>query len=146
MAEQNILVTVEQKAVIFYDDELTAVRAEDGQIYVALRQMCEALGLDDRSQRRRIQSHTILSKGYQRGVILTPHRGQQQAGMLRVDLVPLWLSSLSTNSVKEEIRAKLEKYQEEAAKVLLPARRFDAVMRWLSAWYRDLTDEAEVPF
>ncbi len=67
MSESQALVSVEQKIVVFYDDELTAVRAQDGQIYVALRQMCDALGLDDRSQRRRIQNHTILVKGYQRG-------------------------------------------------------------------------------
>jgi hypothetical protein len=41
--------------------------------------------------------------------------------MLRVDLVPLWLSGVSTKAVKEEIRGKLERYQEEAAKVLWEA-------------------------
>lgn len=115
------IIPVEQKAVDFYGDELTAVRDRQGDIYVAIRQMCDALGLDDRSQRRRIQAHTILAKGYQRGVILTPHRGQQEAGLLRVDLVPLWLAGISTKAVKEEIRPKLEQYQEEAAKALWDA-------------------------
>jgi hypothetical protein len=119
--DEKTLMPIEQREVSFYGDELTAIRADDGQVYVAIRQMCDALGLDDRSQRRRIQQHTILAKGYQRGVILTPHRGQQEAGMLRVDLVPLWLSGVSTKAVKDEIRGKLERYQEEAAKVLWEA-------------------------
>lgn len=28
----------------------------------------------------------------------------------------------------------------------LPGRRFEAVMKWMSDWYRDLTDGADVPF
>jgi hypothetical protein len=70
--EERALVPIEQREVEFYGDELTAVRAEDGQVYVAIRQMCNALGLDDRSQRRRIQRHKIMSQGYQGGVITTP--------------------------------------------------------------------------
>jgi hypothetical protein len=41
--------------------------------------------------------------------------------LLRVDLVPLWLSGIETSRVKEEIRPKLERYQQEAAKVLWEA-------------------------
>lgn len=123
MNEEKTLTVVEQRDVIFYDDELTAVRAADGHIYVAIRQMCDALGVDDRSQRRRIQSDTVLGAGYQRGVISTPHRGDQQAGLLRVDLVPLWLAGIRTKIVKEEIRPKLERFQREAAAVLWDAFR-----------------------
>lgn len=52
--------------------------------------------------------------------MITPG-GRQNVGMLRVDLVPLWLSGVSTNAVKEEIRPKLIKFQREAAKVLWEA-------------------------
>lgn len=43
--------------------------------------------------------------------------GRQKAGLLRVDLVPLWLSGGDTNRVKEAIRPKLKQYQREAATV-----------------------------
>jgi hypothetical protein len=121
MEDKKTLAVTDQREISFYGDDLIAIRAEDGQVYAGFRQMCNALGLDDRSQRRRVQNHTLLAKGYQRGVILTPHRGNQEAGVLRVDLIPLWLSGLSTKSVKEEIRDKLERYQEEAAYVLWQA-------------------------
>jgi hypothetical protein len=49
--------------------------------------------------------------------------GHQQAGLLRVDLVPLWLSGISINSVKEDIQPKLRAFQKEAAKVLWEAFR-----------------------
>ena len=45
MSEVSLTV-VEQREVEFYGDELTAVRSEDGQIYVAVSQMCQALGID----------------------------------------------------------------------------------------------------
>ncbi|HFC12276.1 MAG TPA: hypothetical protein ENJ56_05475 [Anaerolineae bacterium] len=118
---EDTLQVVEQKTVIFYADELLAIRAADGNIYVSVRHLCTALGLDRRGQVQRIQRRAVLAKGYQRGGIITPHRGKQQAGLLRVDLVPLWLSGIETSRVKAEIRPKLEKYQAEAGKVLWEA-------------------------
>ena len=115
------LSVVEQKTVDFYADELVAIRASDGQIYVSIRHMCNSLGLDDRSQRRRIQDHTVLKKGYASGVIMTPEGVKRTSSLLRVDLVPLWLSGVDTSRVKEEIRPKLDQYQEEVAKVLWEA-------------------------
>jgi hypothetical protein len=50
---EKSLQPIEQKEVEMYGDTVTAVRFQDGQVYVALRQMCEALGIDDRSQRHR---------------------------------------------------------------------------------------------
>jgi ferritin-like metal-binding protein YciE len=123
----SALVPVEQKQVVFYDDELTAVQADNGRIYVAVTQMCNVLGLDARNQRRRIQDHTILSEGYTRGVIYAPPSadgrggGEQEAGLLRVDLIPLWLAGIRLNRVHEDVRSKLEKYQREAAAVLWEA-------------------------
>ena len=116
------LTTVEQKIVEFYDDELLAVRTKDGQIYVAIRQMCNALGIDYRSQLRRIQSdEDLLAGGYQRVVIMTTHRGRQRAGALRVDLVPVWLAGLDTARVREEVRDKLKEYKRNVARVLWEA-------------------------
>ena len=120
------LAVIEQREVTFYEDELTAVRGKDGQVYVTLRQMCNALGLDQRSQRRRILNHNVLSDGFTGGVIMTPPGpggggGRQRALLLRVDLVSLWLSTIDTARVKDEIRPKLQRFQREAAKVLWEA-------------------------
>jgi len=121
------LTVVEQREVTFYDDQLTAVRADDGQVYVSVRRMCDALGLDRKSQQNRIRRHTILVEGYKGGVIMTPPSsggrggGRQQATFLRVDLVPLWLSGVDASRVKDEARPKIERFQREAAKVLWEA-------------------------
>jgi hypothetical protein len=42
---EKSLKPIEQKQVVLYDDELTAIRADDGQIYVTVGQMCQALGV-----------------------------------------------------------------------------------------------------
>ena len=115
------LTVIEQRAVTFYDDELTAVRADDGHVYVSLRRVCESLGVDTQAQTRRVRRQRVLERGLQRVAILTTHRGKQQTYMLRVDLLPLFLSGISTKSVKEDSRDKLEKFQEEAAAVLWEA-------------------------
>ena len=118
---------IEQREVTFYDDELVAVRGADGHVYVSVRHLCDALGLTRSSQVNRIKRHEVLAEGYKGGFILTPPSasgrggGRQQAGLLRVDLVPLWLTGVSLKAVKEEIRPKLKRYQLEAAKVLWEA-------------------------
>ena len=121
------LEVIQQKEVQFYDDSLIAVQAADGQVFVAVSQMCQVLGLDDRGQRRRIQNHRILAKGFARGDISSPPSpdgrggGRQEAGLLRVDLVPLWLAGIDISKATEEVRPKLERFQLEAAKVLWEA-------------------------
>ena len=55
------LKVVEQKQVSFYDDELIAVRADDGQIYVSVRHLCEAIGVTRQPQVRRIKAQHVLS-------------------------------------------------------------------------------------
>lgn len=112
---------IEQKQVLFYDDELTAVRAADGHVYVAIRQMCVALGLDSQAQRRRMMRHTIMADGVKVVANLATTFGDRDAHALRVDLVPLWLSGIRTTAVNEDARPKLERFQREAAKVLWEA-------------------------
>ncbi len=53
------LTVVEQKEVTFYEDELTAVRADDGQIFVSLPSLCEALGIQTSAQTKRINTSRL---------------------------------------------------------------------------------------
>jgi hypothetical protein len=115
------LTVLKQRDVTFYGDELVAVQADDGQVYVAVAQMCEALGLNTQAQTRRINRHTILSEGFKGVANMATPGGRQSAYVLRVDLVPLWLSGLRTKRVKDSVRDKLERYQREAAAVLWEA-------------------------
>jgi hypothetical protein len=104
MAKSNALTLVEQKSVAFYGDELTAVRASDGRVHVGLTQMCNALGLDPQGQRRRSERHAVLSKGLKGVDKLSTPGGTQPGYVLRVDLVPLWLSGIRVSAVTDEIK------------------------------------------
>jgi hypothetical protein len=122
MSDETTLIPVEQKEVLFYDDQLIAVRAYDNHVYVAIGQLCDALGLDRASQTRRIRGDDVLADGYRGSVNLTyPGGGTQASGVLRVDLLPLWLTGIRLKAVRPEIRAKLERFKREAAKVLWEA-------------------------
>jgi hypothetical protein len=111
----------DQKTVIFYDDELVAVRAESGDVYVSIRQMCDALQLNLSGQLQRIQRTAVLEKGYRSGDIQTGG-GRREVKLLKLNVVPLWLATISTKSIKsDELRERLEKYQTEAAQVLWEA-------------------------
>lgn len=66
------LTIIEQREVAFYNDELIAVRASDGQVYVSVRHLCEAVGITRQPQVRRITEHHVLSKEYAGGTIMIP--------------------------------------------------------------------------
>ncbi len=121
MSEEQALVPVDEKQVEFYGDELTAVQDVDGRIYAGLRQMCHLLGIDTQGQRQRINRHKILNDGLGVCKLHTPSGGAQQAHVLRVDLVPLWLSGIRVSAIREDLRPKLEHFQREAAAVLWEA-------------------------
>lgn len=115
------LTPVVQKTIDFYGDELTAVRADDNQVYVSVSQMCGALGIDSQAQTRRIRRHDILAEGFKGVANLATPGGRQTGYVLRVDLVPLWLSGIRASAVNEEVQPKLKRFQQEAAKVLWEA-------------------------
>lgn len=109
-----------QKEVQFYDDRLTAARADDGAIYVSISEVCAVLGLSRPSQQRRISEHDVLSEGLVQLAVDTPG-GRQSVSMLRHDLVPLWLAAVQGRAVREDVRPKLKTFQLRAAQVLAEA-------------------------
>ncbi len=106
-----------QKQVEFYDDRLTAARADDGHIYVSVAEVCAVLGLDRKAQQRRIRDHDVLGEGVASLVIETAG-GPQAALMLRHDLVPLWLAGVQGRAVRDDVRPKLKVFQLRAADAL----------------------------
>jgi hypothetical protein len=52
---------VEEKTIVFYEDELIAVKMEDGSIYVPVVRLCENLGISWPAQFERINRHNVLA-------------------------------------------------------------------------------------
>ena len=119
MAEKS-LQPVEQKEVEMYGDTVTAVRLPDGHVYVSVRHMSDALGLAPAPQTRRIKRNEVLAEGFSWVTIMVTQQ-RRSAWFLRADLVPLWLTGISTNAVKEEIAPKLKQLQVNAARILWEA-------------------------
>lgn len=119
--EAALVETTEQKIVHFMDDELIAIRATDGEVYVSIGHLSDALNLDRQGQTQRIGRNAVLLSGYRQGELSTPG-GIQRTYLLRVDLVPFWLAGVNANRIKDENRRhKVEQYQQNVAKVLWEA-------------------------
>ena len=106
----------QQQIVPFLGDDLAAAMTAEGAIYVTLTGMCSALGLDTRSQLRRIRQTRILDSGL-RLIPLETRGGVQRLNCLRVDKVALWLAGMQTKQVKPAYREKIEDYQERLAPI-----------------------------
>lgn len=130
MADKALQV-VEQKTVIFYEDEITAVVVEeDGrqEVYVPLRPICDYLGIDWASQRKRITRDPVLSETMMSMVIMTtdidPESRRPRSS--EMSCLPLkflngWLFGVNASRVKEELRERLIRYQRECYDVLAQA-------------------------
>lgn len=125
---------VEQREIGFYDDQIIAVKVEDGTIYVPVRPICELLGVDWSAQRRRINRDEILGEEAMSVAITTTHidtssqqRHSQDMICLPLDYLNGWLFGISTARVNEEIRSKLINYKRNCYRVLFEAFGQNAV-------------------
>lgn len=123
------IVPIEQREIAFYEDEVVAVRVEDGTVYVPIRPICSLLGVRWGSQYERIQRDPILSE-MTRGVLVTrtpKQGGSQEMTCLPLDMMHGWLFGIQSSRVKPEVREKLLTYQRECYRVLADAFLHDKV-------------------
>ncbi|MBP6802515.1 MAG: ORF6C domain-containing protein [Chloroflexi bacterium] len=127
---ESSLIPVEQRTVVFYDDEITAVVVENDQgrtVYVPVRILCDHLGLSYSGQRERIGRDPVLSDvvRFVRVTRTNSDGGNPNVLALPLDYLNGWLFGVSANRVNPDIREKLIAYQRECYQVL--ARHFTAV-------------------
>jgi hypothetical protein len=129
-AEFARLIPVEERQVNFYGDEITAALVKIGEqnslVYVPIRPICNYLGLDWSSQRKRLNRDEILKES-QGVVIMTTPGGVQEMLCLPLELLPGWLFGVETNRVKPELKEKIIRYRRECFKVLWQAFQTDAI-------------------
>ncbi len=125
MSDENALMPVEERTVIFYDDELTAVlvrMGEEEQVFVPVRPLCDYLGIDWSAQRKRIVGDAVLSETSRSvAVTATEAGGKREMLCLPLDMLNGWLFGVSAARVKPEIRERLIRYQKECYRVLARA-------------------------
>lgn len=115
------LVSIGEVTIPFYDDNLIVQLGEDGEIYVALRPIVEALGLSWGSQLNRIKRDAVLSKKMQTlSVFITNTQGSGEGQRREVVCLPKqyisgFLFGISAGRIKDpQLQAKVIQFQEEA--------------------------------
>jgi hypothetical protein len=108
----------EQKEIDVHGDPVVALRTEDGLIWVPIRHMCEALGVDRVGQLQRIQRDPVLSKYLTTLPVTLPDGRTYEMDCLPLKYIRGWLFGINASRVKEAIREKLIRYQEEVIEII----------------------------
>lgn len=94
------------------------VVADDREQLVAVKPVCEILGVDAKSQREKIDEHPLFSSVR----VLSPSTGADgktyEMVCLPLRYFPSWLFSINPNNVKEDIRENLLEYQKKCNDIL----------------------------
>lgn len=101
--------------VPFHGDTIIAVETAEAT-YVAIKPICERLGLSDRAQRKRLAADPEFWGGTV--MVLPSAGGMQETYCIPVSRVAAWLFTVEVSRVKPEIRDALMIYRREAADVL----------------------------
>lgn len=115
------LISIGEVTIPFYEDKLTVQLGEDGEIYVALRPIVQALGLSWGSQLNRIKRDAVLSKKMKTlSVFVTNTQGEAEGQNREVVCLPKqyisgFLFGISAGRIKDSrLQAKVIQFQEEA--------------------------------
>lgn len=133
-ADGKALQVVEQQAVLFYEDQIIAVRLGNGEVYVPIRPICDLLGVDRSAQQRRIQRDPVLAEVAQSvevmsGAVMAPdidtgsRPNTSHMLALPLDFLQGWLMGINADRVRPELRDRIIRYQKECYRVLAEAFR-----------------------
>ncbi len=96
----------ETLAVTFFEHPVLAARIDDGTITLSIRDLCDATGLNLRSQLRRLRADEDLRDGIQRLRVVTAG-GPQDQDFLILEFVPAWISSVNRARASVVVRERL---------------------------------------
>lgn len=138
---------ISTQTISFNNQSLITVE-QNGNHYVAMKPICENIGIDWRAQRQRIVRDEVL---YSTVVIITTvAEDAKNREMLCIPIKKLngWLFGLNPNKVRADLKERLENYQEECFLALWDywtegvARR-DEVKNKLALWQQKKAEYAQ---
>lgn len=106
------------ETVDFHGDKLSVVIGPDGQRLVAMKTICEAIGLGWESQYNRIQRHAVLKSTMSITNTVAADGKSRELVCLPLEYLNGWLFGVDAARVKPEIRDKVIQYQRECFQVL----------------------------
>jgi hypothetical protein len=95
-----------------------AVSQNDGEHFVALKPLCEALGLDWEAQRKRTQRNPQFSTPVHMNGSWAQDGKNRDMLCIPVRQVGMWLCTINANRVSEHVRPKLLAFQEQLQVVI----------------------------
>lgn len=118
-----IIVPVEQRTVVLTQsggEEVLAARTETSEIYLPIRPICTALGINWATQYRKIKADEILLEST-RSLRMQTHGGAQILVCMDVEAIPLWLAGIEPSRVRADLRERLKTYKRWVRKVVYEA-------------------------
>lgn len=98
--------------VTINDIDIVANQTES-QIFVPIKPICDALGINYTTQIEKIKSHPILSSSVPLLGTIAADGKQREMSCLPLELIFGWLFSINPNNVNEQARETMIKYQFE---------------------------------
>jgi hypothetical protein len=96
-------------------DDLMALQS-GGSEWVALKPMCDSLGIDTWTQQRKLNSKSWATTSVM--TVVAADGKPREMAMVDSRTIPMWLATIDENKVNPESRPKLVAYQCEAAAAL----------------------------
>lgn len=135
----------------FYDETFVAYLASDRQFYISLNEVCEGLGVDARSQRRRISEDEAIADKLVNLPLETPYQDSvriQPVACLNLRALPYWLGTIDAKRVKEAVRPKVILFKRDFAETawfvyraeILPPELSAEVERYDTPYERELAE------
>jgi len=114
---QSLVRRTHYQELSFDGDVLMAVIVEGEGVAVPVRTVCAILGLDVEIQTERLQEHDVLSGGLRYVKVPSGGRVRSVLAVLHT-YIPYWFATIPARQVREDLRPKLVRYQEELVLVL----------------------------
>ena len=119
MEDSPVFIPVRQRALLFHAKELVTADLKDERGYVSVRSLCDAFGLDASAQRKRLTRQQGYFAPYTASILLTTPGGPQPSLCLAASAVPLFLTGVDLERVRDDdSRALLHAFLDEAHTVL----------------------------
>lgn len=107
-----------KKISIINGVEIFAEVSENGQVYIPVKPICQAIGVDPEAQRQRIMRHYILrSTAFTLKAVAADEKDREML-CLPLEFIYGWLFTIDANLVAEGRRETVANYQRECYETL----------------------------
>ncbi len=115
----------------FYGEMYEVHLATDGQLYIRLSEVCDAIGLNISAQRRRIREDGAIANYMVNVKAVTPYKDsirKQPVTFFNIQGLVYWLLGVDTKRVNPESRKKVTRFKDKFAKLAWQAYRSEMTL------------------